>query len=142
MIVEQTNAILDKNLPLISNLANVASILYRYKNVSWAGFYLVGTEYMYLGPFQGEIACMKIKYGTGIVGRAYKEKKAIIIDDVHKEKDHIACDSKTNSEMVVPIFKDNEVIALIDLDSYEYNNFDEEDKIKVSQIASILEKLF
>ena len=142
MIVEQTNAILDKDLPLISNLANVAAILYRYKNVSWAGFYLVGNEYMYLGPFQGEIACMKIKYGTGIVGRSYKEKKAIIIDNVHKEADHIACDSKTNSEMVVPIFKGEEVIALIDLDSHEYNNFDEDDKIKVSKIASLLEKFF
>ena len=142
MIVEQASALLDIDLPLISNLANIAALLYRYKKVSWAGFYLAGDEYLYLGPFQGEVACMKINYGKGVVGRCYKERKAIIVDNVHEDKDHIACDAKTNSEMVVPIFKDGEVIALIDLDSYEYNNFDEEDKIKVSQIASILEKLF
>ncbi len=142
MIVEQASALLDKDLPLISNLANIASLLYRYKKVSWAGFYLAGDEYLYLGPFQGEVACMKINYGKGVVGRCYKERKAIIVDNVHEDKDHIACDAKTNSEMVVPIFKENEVIAIIDLDSYELKAFDEEDKIKVSQIAYLLGQYF
>ena len=142
MIVEQTNAILDKDLPLISNLANVAAILYRYKNVSWAGFYLVGTEYMYLGPFQGEVACTVIPFDKGVCGYAAKNKTTIIVPNVNEFKGHIACSSASKSEIVVPIIVDNKVKAVIDIDAPIFDRFHEEEKELLEEAAKILEVLF
>lgn len=141
-IISQVNSIVDSSLPLVSNLSNVSAILNQLENLNWVGFYLVKNNTLYLGPFQGEVACTVIEYGKGVCGTSLKEKKTIIVDDVNKFKGHIACSSLSKSEIVVPIMKDNEVKALIDIDSPIYNRFNEDDKNNLEQVALILEKLF
>ena len=141
-IISQVNSIVDSSLPLVSNLSNVSAILNQLENLNWVGFYLVKNNTLYLGPFQGEVACTVIEYGKGVCGTSLKEKKTIIVDDVNKFKGHIACSSLSKSEIVVPIIKDNEVKALIDIDSPIYNRFNEDDKNNLEQVALILEKLF
>ena len=141
-IISQVNSIIDPSLPLVSNLSNVSAILNQLENLNWVGFYLVKNDTLYLGPFQGEVACTVIEYGKGVCGTSLKEKKTIIVDDVNKFKGHIACSSLSKSEIVVPIMKDNEVKALIDIDSPIYNRFNEDDKNNLEQVALILGKLF
>ena len=141
-IISQVNSIVDSSLPLVSNLSNVSAILNQLENLNWVGFYLVKNNTLYLGPFQGEVACTVIEYGKGVCGTSLKEKKTIIVDDVNKFKGHIACSSLSKSEIVVPIIKDNEVKALIDIDSPIYNRFNEDDKNNLEQVALILEKIF
>ena len=141
-IISQVNSIIDPSLPLVSNLSNVSAILSQLEDLNWVGFYLVKNNTLYLGPFQGEVACTVIEYGKGVCGTSLKEKKTIIVDDVNKFKGHIACSSLSKSEIVVPIIKDNEVKALIDIDSPIYNRFNEDDKNNLEQVALILEKLF
>ena len=141
-IISQVNSIVDPSLPLVSNLSNVSAILNQLENLNWVGFYLVKNNTLYLGPFQGEVACTVIEYGKGVCGTSLKEKKTIIVDDVNKFKGHIACSSLSKSEIVVPIIKDNEVKALIDIDSPIYNRFNEDDKNNLEQVALILEKIF
>ena len=142
MIKDLAISIIDKEVPLISNLANVSSVLYMQDNLNWAGFYLVGDKYLYLAPFQGEPACTTINFDKGICGRAYRNKETIIIDDVLKDKDHIACSSKSRSEIVTPIIKNDQVVALIDIDSPIYNRFNEEDKKMLEELANYLSELF
>lgn len=141
-IISQVNSIIDPSLPLVSNLSNVSAILNQLENLNWVGFYLVKNDTLYLGPFQGEVACTVIEYGKGVCGTSLKEKKTIIVDDVNEFKGHIACSSLSKSEIVVPIMKDNEVKALIDIDSPIYNRFNEDDKNNLEQVALILGKLF
>ena len=97
---------------------------------------------MYLGPFQGPVACTKIPYSKGVCGAAVREKETMIVPDVHKFKDHIVCYSLTNSEVVVPVIKDDKVVAVIDLDSINYDNFKEEDAFVLEQIANKISALF
>ena len=141
-IISQVNSIVDPSLPLVSNLSNVSAILNQLENLNWVGFYLVKDNRLYLGPFQGEVACTVIEYGKGVCGTSFKEKKTIIVDDVNKFEGHIACSSLSKSEIVIPIIKDNEVKALIDIDSPIYSRFNEDDKNNLEQVALILEKLF
>ena len=141
-LVEQVKSIIDLELPLITNLSNVSAILNQMENINWCGFYLVKDNYLYLGPFQGEVACTKIEYGKGVCGSSFKMKETIIVPNVNEFKGHIACSSKSKSEIVTPIFKKGEVIALIDIDSPIYNRFNESDKILLEEIANILSALF
>ncbi len=141
-IREQIKAIIDKEVPLITNLSNVSAILNQMPNINWCGFYLVDGSTLYLGPFQGEVACTKIEYGKGVCGTALKEERAIIVPNVNEFKGHIACSSKSKSEIVVPIKKDNKIVALIDIDSPIYNRFNELDKSVLEDISSILSELF
>ena len=142
LIREQIKAIIDKEVPLISNLSNVSAILNQMENINWCGFYLVKDNVLYLGPFQGETACTKIEYGKGVCGTSLKEERSIIVPNVNEFKGHIACSSKSKSEIVVPIKKDNKVVALIDIDSPIYNRFSESDKFILEDISSILSELF
>ena len=142
LIREQIKAIIDKEVPLISNLSNVSAILNQMENINWCGFYLVKDNVLYLGPFQGETACTKIEYGKGVCGTSLKEERSIIVPNVNEFKGHIACSSKSKSEIVVPIKKDNKVVALIDIDSPIYNRFSESDKFFLEDISSILSELF
>lgn len=141
-LIEQIKAIIDKEAPLITNLSNASAVLNQMDNINWCGFYIVKDNTLYLGPFQGEVACTKIEYGKGVCGTALKEEKTIIVDDVNKFKGHIACSSKSKSEIVVPIKKDNKVVALIDIDSPIYNRFSESDKNILEEISIILKELF
>ena len=103
IIVEQVKNIIDKKLPLMSNLANVSAILFTLGNLNWAGFYVVEGDYLLLGPFQGEVACTKIEYGKGVCGSAFKEKKTIIVPNVNEFKGHIACSSLSKNSKGSPV---------------------------------------
>ena len=142
ILVEQTKSIINEDLPLISNLSNVSAVLNQLDNINWCGFYLVDGDKLILGPFQGEVACTTIPFGKGVCGASWKEEKTIIVPDVNKFVGHIACSSKSKSEIVTPIKKNNIVVALIDIDSPIYNRFAEEDKLLLEEIASILSPLF
>lgn len=142
LIKEQIKAVIDKNLPLISNLSNASAILNQLDDINWCGFYIVKEGTLYLGPFQGEVACTKIEKSKGVCGKAFLEKTSIVVDDVNKFQGHIACSNKSKSEIVTPIFKDNEVVAVIDIDSPIYSRFSKIDQIELEEIAKILGILF
>ena len=142
IIVEQVKNIIDKKLPLMSNLANVSAILFTLDNLNWAGFYVVEGDYLLLGPFQGEVACTKIEYGKGVCGSAFKEKKTIIVPNVNEFKGHIACSSLSKSEIVAPIIKNDRVVAVIDIDSPFYDRFHDEEKKILEAVSDILKDLF
>ena len=142
MFLEQVKSIVDKNLPLVSNLSNVSSILFKMENINWAGFYLVDGERLYLGPFQGDVACTIIPLTKGVCGAAAREGKTLIVPNVNEFPGHIACSSLSKSEIVTPIIKDNEVKAVIDIDSPIYNRFNESDKELLEEIAKVLAPLF
>lgn len=141
-MLNKIKAIIDKDLPLVSNLSNVSSLLNKLKNINWCGFYIVKDNYLYLGPFQGDVACTKISYGKGVCGTSFLKKETIIVPDVNKFPGHIACSPLSKSEIVVPIIKDNKVKAVIDIDSPLLNRFTEKDKILLEQVANTLKDLF
>ena len=134
--------IIDNNIPLISNLANVSALLNKLDDINWVGFYLVKNDFLYLGPFQGDVACTIIKKGRGVCGTSLEKRETIIVDDVTKIKNHIACSSKTRSEIVVPIFKNKKVVALIDVDSTSLSRFTNNEKEFLEKVAVLLSKLF
>ncbi len=138
----QIKGIIDKGLPLVSNLSNVSSILNKLEDINWCGFYLVKEDTLYLGPFQGDVACTVILKGKGVCGTSLLEKKTIIVEDVTKHPNHIACSSISRSEIVTPIIKDNEVKGVIDIDSPSINRFNNEDKVFLEQVAETLSPLF
>lgn len=142
LLIKQTESIIQPGIPLVSNLANVAAILNQLEDINWCGFYLVKNGKLYLGPFQGEVACTVIEYGKGVCGTAYKEKRTIIVDDVDSFKGHIACSSLSKSEIVVPIIKNEEVLAVIDIDSPKYGRFTVLDENGLESIARLLAPLF
>ncbi|WP_082680431.1 Abi family protein [Caviibacter abscessus] len=117
----------DENL--ITKMANISAVLMEnLTDINWVGFYLVEGNFLVLGPFQGKPACTKIPFGKGVCGTAWEQRKTLIVDNVHNFATHIACDSASNSEIVVPIFKNNEIIAVLDIDSPIFNRFNNEDK--------------
>ena len=139
---EQVRSVVDERLPLVTNLANVSAILNTMEDLNWAGFYLVRDDVLYLGPFQGEVACTRIEKGRGVCGASFLKKETIIVDDVNKFPGHIACSSLSKSEIVVPIIKNDEVVAVIDIDSPIYNRFNKEIARELEEIAVFLAKLF
>ena len=141
-IIKQLQSIIDKDLPLISNLSNASSVLNQLDNINWCGFYLVDGNRLILGPFQGEVACTVIPFDKGVCGYAYRNKKTVIVDDVNKFDGHIACSTLSKSEIVTPIIKNNEVKALIDIDSPIYNRFNKDDARLLEEAANLLKELF
>lgn len=141
-MIEKIKAIIDKDLPLVSNLANASAILNELENINWCGFYLAKNDVLYLGPFQGEVACTIIPFGKGVCGKGAKEKQTIIVDDVLSFPGHIACSEKSRSEIVVPIIKEDKVVALIDIDSPELMRFSEKEKVLLEEVAQALSVLF
>ena len=142
MLLEQISSIIDKDLPLVSNLSNVTAILFKMEDINWAGFYLVDGDRLYLGPFQGDVACTIIPTGKGVCGTSFKEKKAIIVPNVNEFKGHIACSSLSKSEIVVPIIKDDKVLGVIDIDSPLYDRFHEEDEKLLNKVSELIKDLF
>jgi GAF domain-containing protein len=143
MKIKQVQSIIDQNAPLISNLANLSRVLMDLvEGTFWCGFYLADEENnLYLGPYQGSLACTHIKYGHGVCGKSLELKKSLIVPDVHKFPGHIACSSLSNSEIVVPIIKDDKVIGVIDLDSTKFDNYTEDDKEFLEEVANIIANL-
>ena len=142
LLVEQVKQIVDKELPLISNLSNVSAVLNTLPNLNWCGFYLLSGDRLFLGPFQGEVACTIIPLDKGVCGYAAKNQKTVIVDNVNEFPGHIACSSLSKSEIVVPIIKDNEVKAVIDIDAPIFNRFSQEDASLLEEIADVLKELF
>ena len=141
LLLEQSKAVIDKTLPLYSVLSNLSAVLNQLENINWAGFYLVEGDTLYLGPFQGEVACTIIKKGKGVCGTSFEKGETIIVPDVNKFPGHIACSSKSRSEIVTPIFKNNKVVGVIDIDAPIYDRFHEEEKNLLESIAKELETL-
>lgn len=135
---------INKDLPLVSNLANCSKLIYDYfDNTLWAGFYITNDKNnLYLGPFQGDTATMYIEYASGVCGASLADKKTYIVPNVHEFPGHIACSSLSNSEIVVPIIKDNKVVGVIDLDSDLYENYNSDDAGILEKVALILSELF
>lgn len=138
----QIKYIIDKDMPLVTNLSNVSALLNKLDDINWCGFYLVQDDFLYLGPFQGDVACLKIPYGRGVCGTAFKEKKTVIVSNVNEFPGHIACSSLSKSEIVTPIIVDDKVKAVIDIDAPISDRFHDEDKEFLEKIAKILEDLF
>ena len=138
LLLKQIESIIDKDIPLISNLANVAAILYTMEDINWAGFYLLDKDRLVLGPFQGEVACTIIPLGKGVCGTAASKKETIIVDDVNTFKGHIACSGKSKSEIVIPILKNNQLIGVIDIDSPIYSRFSNLEKEFLEAVSNLL----
>lgn len=141
-ILEKLKALIDPSLPLISNLSNVSALLNELEDINWCGFYLKKADVLYLGPFQGDIACTLIPLNKGVCGKAAREKQAIIVDNVNEFPGHIACSSLSKSEIVVPIIKDNDVKAVIDIDAPIYARFSQKEQDLLEEIAGVLAPLF
>ena len=124
-----------------ANLANASALLWEHlPDLNWAGFYKMIGRKLVLGPFQGKTACIEIEIGRGVCGTAVAENKTQLVYDVHKFPGHIACDCASNSEIVVPIYKDGEIWGVLDIDSPLIGRFSEEDKNGLEAFAKILEK--
>ena len=135
---EQIEALLNKENDEIANMANVAALIHETFNFWWTGFYRVIDNELVLGPFQGPVACTRIAFGRGVCGTSWKEAQTIIVKNVHEFPGHIACSSESKSEIVVPIFKENQVVAVLDIDSENLATFDEIDKEWLEKIVKLL----
>jgi L-methionine (R)-S-oxide reductase len=124
---------------VVANLSNVAAALKQTFDFFWVGFYLVKENELVLGPFQGPIACTRIQFGKGVCGSSWKEKKTIIVPDVDAFPGHIACSSASRSEIVVPGFKNGEVVLVLDVDSDRLNDFDSTDQQNLEQVVKLVE---
>ena len=128
-LVRQTRGLLHGERDLIANAANVAALIWQIvPDLNWAGFYFVKGGELVLGPFQGKPACVRIAMGKGVCGTAAARREALLVEDVHAFPGHIACDSASNSELVVPLIKGGEVFGVLDLDSPNFARFDAEDR--------------
>lgn len=134
----QIKALCEGESNLIANLANVSAAIKQTFNYYWVGFYLVEGNELVLGPFQGPIACTRIKKGKGVCGMAWKEKKTILVDDVNEFQGHIACNSLSKSEIVIPLVKAESIIGVFDLDHDQTHAFDAIDKKYLNQICTWL----
>ena len=125
----------------IANLANASALLWQeLPNLNWAGFYLLEGDTLILGPFQGKPACIEIPVGKGVCGTAVMENRTLVVPDVHQFPGHIACDCASNSEIVVPIYKNGEIIGVLDIDSPLFDRFSEEDRVGLEAFVKALEK--
>jgi GAF domain-containing protein len=134
----QIKGLLEGEDDLVANLANVAAALKEQFKWFWVGFYLVKSSELVLGPFQGPVACTRIKKGRGVCGSSWQQAKTLIVPDVEKFPGHIACSSLSKSEIVVPLFHNGEVVGVLDVDSDEYGQFDETDQNYLEEIVRLL----
>ena len=138
-LMPQLAALVGSETDEVANMANLSAALKQAFGFFWVGFYRVVGEELVLGPFQGPVACTRIKYGRGVCGTAWKEKVTQVVPDVHLFLGHIACSSLSESEIVVPVFDDrNEVVAVLDIDSREKNTFDETDRLYLERAVKFL----
>lgn len=138
LLVEQVKALVEGEVDLIANMSNIACLIHHNMGFWWAGFYRVQNQELVLGPFQGTLACTRIAFGKGVCGTAWRDNKTLIVADVERFAGHIACSSATRSEIVVPLREKGSVIAVLDIDSQNLNNFDEIDAHYLELIAEIM----
>ena len=140
-LIPQIEALITGESDLYANLANVAAALREAFGFFWVGFYLVKNGQLVLGPFQGPIACTRINFGKGVCGTAWKEKQTQLVPDVDAFPGHIACSSASKSEIVVPVFKGEEVAMVLDVDSDRLSDFDQTDQKYLEELMGILRKV-
>ena len=133
-LLPQIESLVADETDMIAKMANVAAALHEEFGFWWTGFYRVVGNELVLGPFQGPIACIRIAYGRGVCGTAWQRGETVIVPNVHEFAGHIACSSASNSEIVVPLFLNDSIIAVLDIDSTEFGTFDETDKLYLEQM--------
>lgn len=138
VLYRQIEAVVDGESDTIANMANIAAMIHSTFNFWWTGFYRVKGEELVLGPFQGPMACTRIGRGKGVCGTAWQRGETIIVDDVDAFPGHIACSSASRSEIVVPVWHDGKVVAVIDIDSSRLSTFDTTDKYWLERIAKLI----
>ncbi len=142
MLAAQIKALAEDEPNFIPVMSNASALLYEnMEDLNWAGFYLMNKGSLMLGPFQGKVACIRIEVGKGVCGNAVAEDATQLVKDVHEFPGHIACDSASNSEIVVPIHKNGEVVAVLDIDSPSLSRFDENDKAGLEDFVKELEQI-
>lgn len=142
LLIAQLKALTEDNPYRISNLANVTALLYdSLEWINWVGFYIMQDGKLILGPFQGKVACTQIAVGKGVCGTAVSTGETQRVDDVHLFEGHIACDSASNSELVIPVYKDGEIFGVLDIDSPIKGRFSEEDQAGLEALVKELEKV-
>ena len=137
-LYKQLESLLEGETDQIANMANMAALIHETFGFWWTGFYIVKGEELVLGPFQGPIACTRIPYGKGVCGTAWQRRSTIVVPDVEEFPGHIACSSLSRSEIVVPIFSNNSIYAVLDIDSKELATFDDTDKEWLEKIVELL----
>ena len=144
LFLAQAKALVEAEPDQIASLSNITALIKDfYEDVcSWAGFYLMKDNHLVLGPFQGKVACTRIQIGKGVCGTAVKTGQTQVVPNVHEFEGHIACDSGSNSEIVINIFKDNEVVGVLDLDSYQFETFNQDDATMLEALCEIISSLF
>ena len=138
VLLPQLKALMEGEQDLIANLANLSAALKEQFGFFWVGFYLVKGEELVLGPFQGPLACTRIAFGKGVCGTSWKHKETLIVPDVEAFPGHIACSSLSRSEIVIPLFKGNDVFGVLDVDSENLNAFDLTDKAYLEELVKLI----
>ncbi|MGN7722814.1 GAF domain-containing protein [Chitinophaga sp. 22620] len=138
-LLPQIKALITGEPDQVANLANIAAALKEQFGWLWVGFYLVKGEELVLGPFQGPVACTRIRKGRGVCGTSWADAATLVVPDVEKFPGHIACSSLSRSEIVVPLMKNGEVFGVLDVDSAEFNTFDETDRKFLEEVVSWIE---
>lgn len=137
-VLKQAQALVNDEPSLLANMANLTSLLHYEFGFWWTGFYMVEEQELVLGPFQGPVACTRIGKGKGVCGTAWESNQAQVVDDVHQFEGHIACSSESNSEVVVPIHQNGQVIGVFDVDSRNFGEFDQTDVKYIEKLLSLL----
>ncbi len=140
LLFKQIAAVTDAENNTIANMANIAAMIHQTFNFWWTGFYRVIGEELVLGPFQGPLACSRIAFGRGVCGTAWREQTTQIVPDVEQFPGHIACSSLSRSEIVVPVWDGNKIVAVLDIDSEQLATFDKVDQIWLERIVELLYK--
>ncbi|MDQ0224582.1 GAF domain-containing protein [Metabacillus niabensis] len=139
LVINQLKALLEGEKDTIANLANASALLNQFlSDVNWVGFYLLKEDELVLGPFQGMPACVRIPIGKGVCGTAVKNKQTLRVEDVHQFPGHIACDAASNSEIVIPLIVNENVVGVLDIDSPLKNRFDETDEVFLEEFVATL----
>jgi len=142
ILTEQLRAITDGVKNNVTNMANASALLFdSLSDINWAGFYTAKSDLLELGPFQGKVACTLIPKGKGVCGTAFEREETIVVDNVHEFSGHIACDSASNSEIVIPLFAGGKVFGVLDIDSTLFGRFSDEDREGLEKFARCMEKI-
>ena len=142
ILIAQLEALAESSRNFVPLLSNASALIYQnMKDLNWAGFYIVRDDALLLGPFQGKVACVNIEKGKGVCGTSFEKNETQLVKNVHEFPGHIACDSASNSEIVVPIRENGKVVAVLDIDSPLLNRFDEDDKKGLEAFVRKLEEL-
>lgn len=137
--LQEIKGLLDEKQNSLSLLSNIPAVLkHKFPSFSWVGFYFFNGKNLYLGPFQGKVACTSIELARGVCGASATQRKTIVVPDVHKFPGHIACDEGSNSEIVVPLIFKNQLLGVLDIDSYLLKNFDEVDRVQLEAIVALI----